>query len=228
MLLTVIGRANTDGSGAAFVRVEGPPGSKSGARGHAGDLALTDDEWTSLKLAAQTLETHCRELARVQFERDEARQQLQWERDHSKMLSDTNARLCLDNQEMERFLAKVRGDYTEACRERDQARSELSKAERELDYIASTLCAGARNEGVPARTIVGRVIEDRTNERDLARAERDLERAKYNALLSGLTESLRWARDKEATSDGVGREMAGFAASVLAQLVAAAPEGKAT
>lgn len=47
-----------------------------GAHDGPGGYVVTEDEWQSLRLAAATFETHARELARVQAERDQARSEL--------------------------------------------------------------------------------------------------------------------------------------------------------
>lgn len=76
--------------------------------------------------------SYVREAAKVLRE---AVQQLQYEREHSAMLSETNTRLCMEQQERDSFLAKVRGDYTEAKRARDSALAELAEARATIEQL---------------------------------------------------------------------------------------------
>lgn len=58
---------------------------------------------------------------------EQAVREVERERDHSKMLSENNGRLCREKAEVETFCAKVRGQYTDTLRERDELRAEVDR-----------------------------------------------------------------------------------------------------
>jgi hypothetical protein len=95
----------------------------------------------------------------------ELEQQLQYERDHSKMLSEANAALHAEKRTVEEYCAKIRGEYTAAARERDEARGEVERLRELLGdwrfYLTRQIVFAADGQPVSQWDVITPVLQER-------------------------------------------------------------------